>query len=65
MNKDLGKSFEKLITGTFVAIGGVLVSRDGAGFKYHGQYFSTEDELKEYIWRFREQFNASINRKKK
>lgn len=61
----ISASFDKLLDNTFIAVSGVLVEREGTGFRYHGQYFSTEKELKEYIWKFRDQFNASINRVKK
>jgi hypothetical protein len=64
-NSDIGKSFEKLVRSAFINIDGVLIEREGAGFKYNGKHFVTRAALKEEIWRMRQELNKSINRLKK
>ena len=62
--KDVNKSFGRLIDSAFVNIDGILVEREGTGFRFRGQYFVTRAAVKEQIWKDGEALKKSLNRKK-
>jgi len=63
MKENLGKSFGKLLNDRFINIEGVLVEKQGEGFRFRGQYFKTRAAVKEQIFRDGQVIKNSIKDK--